>query len=118
MEETNFKSLVGNLLNLEKIELPSIEEKFISIINSKNIKIERIISSGQITEEGVWLEQDNDEFVVLISGEAKIKLENLNEVINLKVGDYMLIPKNSKHRVEYTSTTKPTIWLAIHFNMK
>lgn len=118
MEEFNNKIVVGKLLNLEKIDLLSSDEKFISIINSENIKIEKIISTGQITEKGVWLEQNWDEFVVLISGEAKLSFEGEDEHLKLNIGDYVLIPKNVKHRVEFTSKEKPTIWLAIHYNFK
>ena len=32
----------------------------------------------------------------------------------LHAGDHALIPAHTKHRVEYTSTHPPCIWLAVH----
>lgn len=93
--------------------LSSNEEIFETIISNNNILIEKIISTGQITSEGEWYDQDKDEWVILLQGEAKLSYFDGSNY-SLKSGDYLLIPAHQKHRVEYTSIKPPCIWLAIH----
>ena len=38
--------------------------------------------------------------------------------IKLTAGDYLFIPAHQKHRVEYTSSRPPCIWLAVHGNTR
>ncbi len=92
------------------------QEIFETIINSQNLKIERIISSGQTTPEGTWYDQDQDEWVILLQGKATL-LYSDNSSIELKPGDYLLIKAHEKHRVIFTSGDPPCIWLAIHGNL-
>ena len=104
----------NNIFELSSLSEKSQSEIFESIISSPNIKIERIISTGQITPQGQWYDQKKDEWVILLQGEAILSYEDGSN-INLKTGDYILIPAHLKHRVEYTSENPPCIWLAIHF---
>ncbi|MDJ0600831.1 MAG: cupin domain-containing protein [Crocosphaera sp.] len=94
-------------------ELLNNKEIFETIINNKNFKIERIISTGQTTPEGTWYNQEEDEWVILLQGEATL-LYSDNSSIALKAGDYLLIKAHEKHRVIFTSIDPPCIWLAIH----
>ena len=88
-------------------------EKFEQIVSGKNIQIERIVSTGQTTPSGQWYDQELDEWVILLQGEAKLSYDD-DTRIRLKVGDYLLIPAHTKHRVEYTSIEPACIWLAVH----
>ncbi len=120
MNNINQNNVLGNFLKNfnDKInfnqKLPN--EIFDTLIEDKNIKIERIISSGQKTEQGIWLEQDVDEFVIMLAGKAKISFFDSNEVLDLLPFDYLFIPKKRKHRVEETDEQSLTFWLAVHFN--
>lgn len=91
------------------------EEFFDVLLQQKNvnIKIERIISSAHKTPEGKWYNQDDDEWVIVLKGEAKIEFFD-GEIFIMKEGDYLSIPKNDKHRVIYTSENPECLWLAIH----
>ena len=89
------------------------KEVFETIFKDKSIKIERIISYGQSSPVDFWYDQDENEFVLLLEGVAKIEFEN--DTITLKTGDYLLIPSHKRHRVAFTAKDKPTIWLAIFF---
>jgi cupin 2 domain-containing protein len=89
------------------------KEIFETIFKDNFIKIERIISYGQSSPVDFWYDQNENEFVILLDGFAKIEFEN--DTITLKRGDYLLIPSHTKHRVAFTDTDKPTIWLAIFF---
>lgn len=100
-----------NIYDLPQEMLKS--EKFESLVSSKDILIERIISSGQITPEGQWYDQSTDEWVVLLQGQAEISYSDATKV-HLKSGDYLLIPAHVKHRVDFTSNEPPCIWLAVH----
>ena len=94
--------------------LPAKYELYQSIISNGNVEIERIISTGQSTPVDKWLEQDRNEWVILLQGESELSIESEDKRI-LKAGDYILIPKNQKHRVERTSVVPPCIWLAVHY---
>jgi cupin 2 domain-containing protein len=88
----------------------SQEEIFDIIIKNKKIKIERIISFGQITPIDYWYDQSEDEFVLIIEGNAKIEYID-RTIYELKKGDYLYIKAHTKHRVIFTAN--PTIWLAV-----
>ncbi|NLG33103.1 MAG: cupin domain-containing protein [Syntrophomonadaceae bacterium] len=89
-----------------------VEEVFEPIIPDKGVLIERIISTGQITPANVWLEQERDEWVVLLQGRAILSWEN-GKTLAMEVGDWVFIPAHERHRVEYTSKEPPCIWLAV-----
>lgn len=89
-------------------------ESFHTLFQNENILIEKIISTGQRTPDNQWLQQEKSEWVILIRGKAGIRLFN-EDVRNLIEGDFIHIPKNTKHRVEYTSSEPVCIWLAVHF---
>ena len=92
----------------------SKEEIFNTIFSGKNIKIEQIISSGHTSPAEGWYDQTQQEWVILIEGEAILEFEN-NQKKKLKKGDYLLIPALAKHKVIYTSTNPKCVWLAIFF---
>ncbi|WP_013325172.1 cupin domain-containing protein [Gloeothece verrucosa] len=101
------------------LKIPAIlpdEEYFQTILSNQNLKIERIISRGQTTPEDQWYDQERDEWVILLQGEAELSYQDGSK-IRLKGGDYLLIPAHEKHRVDYTSIDPPCIWLAIHANL-
>lgn len=84
-----------------------------SLIPDRGVLIERIVSSGQITAPGIWCDQERDEWVALLQGQALIAWEDGREVL-LGAGDWVFIPAHERHRVEYTSQQPPCIWLAVH----
>lgn len=90
-------------------------EKFDELFALGDTLVERIVSTGQSTPEGKWLEQDRDEWVVLLQGNAKLSFEGGNDV-DLNRGDYVFISAGTKHRVEMTSSEPECLWLAFHGN--
>ncbi len=93
----------------------SPKEIFETIIKTNQLKIERIISSGQSTDKGKWYDQDVDEWVILLKGSAGLLFESNNKEIIMKPGDYVNIPAHRKHRVEWTVADEETIWLAVRY---
>jgi cupin 2 domain-containing protein len=100
-----------NIFNLSS-SLPD-EELFEPLLETDNLLIERIISTGQTTPSGQWYDQDRNEWVILLQGEAELSYEDGSKIW-LKAGDYLFIRAHQKHRVEYTTSEPPCIWLAIH----
>ena len=73
--------------------------------------VERIVSHSQTTPEGQWYDQERDEWVVVLEGEARLHYVDGSE-IRLGRGDHLFLPKHCRHRVAYTSA--PCDWLAVH----
>lgn len=76
-------------------------------------RIERIVSTGQASPEGFWYDQDEDEFVLLVSGAAGLRFADEAATRALSPGDWLLIPAHARHRVEWTSADPPAVWLAV-----
>lgn len=102
----------GNIYS--KIPVIKDKETFQTLLVNKKLKIERIISQGQVTEKGKWFKEARDEWVIVLKGASKLRFRKDNRLIKLKAGDYVLIPANTSHRVEWTSPREKTIWLAVH----
>jgi cupin 2 domain-containing protein len=98
----------------DSLPLILTEEQFQTLAQKGNVKIERILSYGQITPTGEWYDQTQDEWVMLVRGEAKLEYDDGSQ-IDLKKGDYVMIPAHTKHRVAWTIENELTIWLAVHF---
>ena len=98
------------------VGLPStVSEELTDVLASTNfVRIERIVSTGHSSHEGLWYDQDEHEWVVVLKGEARLAFENA-ETIHLKPGDHVNIPAHRKHRVEWTMTEEPTVWLAVFY---
>lgn len=105
MRHNIFKNIPKNLQN----------EVFETLSQSRDIKIERIISKGQSTPKGEWYDQEKNEFVILLKGSAILEFENTVET-SLQAGDYIDIQAHQKHRVKWTDPTQETIWLAIFYS--
>jgi len=90
------------------------DEIFEDIISTQNLKIERIISKGHTTPISQWYDQDTDEWILVLQGDAIISFEDSKDV-HLRVGDYLNIPAHTKHRVSWTIPNTETIWLAVHY---
>lgn len=103
---------IKNIFKGIKKDLP--EELFETISETDEVKIERIVSRGHSSPEDFWYDQDKNEFVVLLKGEAKLLFED-NKEVTLKPGDYLTIPAHVKHRIKWTSPDEDTIWLAVFY---
>jgi cupin 2 domain-containing protein len=84
------------------------------LVDGRNVRIERIVSTGQASPPGFWYDQPDDEFVVLLAGAARLRFERDDQSLDLKPGDWVEIPAHERHRVEWTQAEPPTVWLAVH----
>jgi cupin 2 domain-containing protein len=97
--------------------LPGREEFFEVLARGDTVCVERIISHGHTTPAGTWYDQEQDEWVVLLQGQATIEWED-GSTTGLGAGDAVLIESRHKHRVARTSSEPPCVWLAVHGNMR
>lgn len=85
------------------------------LLAAPGLRIERIVSHGNASPEGFWYDQDTHEWVLLVSGAARLRFEG-EEPVEMTAGSYLDIPAHQRHRVEWTDPQQPTIWLAIHYS--
>lgn len=102
-----------NIYNIDTLD--SLQEQFSDLFKDEKINIKRIVSEGHASDPGFWYDQDDNEWVIVIEGEAELIFQNPEEKIFMKKGDYHFIPAHRQHRVSYTRKSPPTIWLAVHF---
>ena len=85
-------------------------EIYQSLLLGEGIRIERIVSNETTPSNTDWYDQEEDEWVMIVSGSAV--LEDMNgDQISLHAGEYIYLPRHFRHQV--VSTTTPCIWLAI-----
>ena len=82
-----------------------------TLFESASVRIERIASHGQPSPAGFWYDQAADEWVMLVRGLAQLEYEEGGK-LELRAGDWLMIPKRVKHRV--AAVSDDALWLAIH----
>ncbi len=91
------------------------DELFETLLETKCLKLERIVSQAHASPEGHWYDQSRDEWVVVLAGSAGVMIEGQAMVV-LSAGDYLHLPPHQRHRVAWTQKGVDTVWLALHFN--
>lgn len=87
------------------------EERFETLLEHPCITIERIVSNR--LSDGQWYDQDHDEWVMLIEGEATMAYAD-GSLHAMRKGDFLFIRAHMRHRVLSTSTD--ALWLALHIH--
>jgi len=95
-------------VNIYNTIAPKVGETFTTLLEHKNIKINRIVSSSDI--KSIKYIQDEDEWLVLIEGEATLLIQNEKKI--LSKGDTLFIPAKIPHKV--LETKEGTVWLTVH----
>lgn len=83
------------------------------LIETVNVRIERIVSQGHVSPPGFWYDQNEAEWVVVLKGAARLQFED--RTVEMWPGDLVKIPAHQKHRVEWTTPDEPTVWLAVFY---
>ncbi|MEG1778604.1 MAG: cupin domain-containing protein [Oscillospiraceae bacterium] len=96
-----------NIFDIPKHILPKELTNILAI--SENVRIERIVSTGQVSN---WYDQTETEWLVLLSGKSMIEYD-AGETVLLTSGDTLMIPPHKRHRVIYTSSEPPCVWLCV-----
>ena len=103
---------MNNIFDNIPTQLPN--EIFSDIINTAHLRVERIVSKGHSSPEKGWYDQDENEWVMVISGFGVIEFSN-GKTIKLTEGDFLNIKAHQKHRVIETAVNENTVWLAIFY---
>jgi cupin 2 domain-containing protein len=103
---------MDNIFSNIPSDIPS--ELFEDIINTENVRVERIVSKGQASPDVGWYDQAENEWVIVLSGYGVIETID-GAKVTLKQGDYLHIKAHEKHRVVETSPNEATVWLAIFY---
>ena len=98
-----------NLFDIPDEKLPG---EFVELLaQGESIRIEHIVSDGQVSG---WCDQEESEFVALLTGTAQLEFED-GRTAELAAGDTLLIRPHEKHRVSFTSTEPKCVWLCVFF---
>ena len=94
------------------------QEEILEVLSAPGVRIERIVSRGQVSPPGFWYDQSEGEWVMVLQGAARIRFEIDNVVVVLKKGDSLHIPAHARHRVDWTDPGQDTVWLAIFYGLE
>jgi cupin 2 domain-containing protein len=84
------------------------------LAGSGQFRIERIISRGHASPASGWYDQETSEWVIVLQGEARLCFDD-QTCVHLREGDYLNLPAHRKHRVDWTTPDRETVWLAVHY---
>lgn len=96
----------GRLLN--ESAAPSNGERIEELLQLRNLSVRQILS-GRL-DAPIDYCQDDDEWVVVLAGSAVLEVGG--ERVDLGVGDWILLPAGTPHRL--VRTDPGTNWLAVH----
>ncbi len=96
----------GNLFT--GFSTPRKGETFETLLSRRNLVIERIVSSAELSPQKY--QQVQDEWIALLKGTAILEVDG--KTIELNTGDYLFLPANTPHTVKWTSHS--ALWLAVH----
>lgn len=97
-------------MNLYDYDIPHEGETFTTLFENDKLTISRIVSSDKLEPKQYC--QEVDEWVILLEGEATLKIDQ--ELKILRKGDSLYIPANTPHEV--VTTQKGTLWLAFYIS--
>ena len=83
----------------ENIPESAPEEVFTELLSAEGVRVERIVSFGQVSPEGFWYDLSENEWILLLEGSATLAFQG-ESAIDLKPGDYLRLPAGCRHRVE------------------
>jgi cupin 2 domain-containing protein len=83
------------------------------LVRAADVRIERIISLGHASPADFWYNQPQHEWVIVLQGAARLQFED--GMVEMKPGDFLNIPAFKKHRVDWTTPDKPTVWLGVRY---
>jgi len=96
----------------EDLPCAASEEVAEELVARPGFRVERITSRGQCSPPGFWYDQAEDEWVVVLAGRARLRLERESRAREMTAGDWVFIPAGERHRVEWTDPEEDTVWLA------
>ncbi len=84
-----------------------------TLLTAGGARLERIVSWGQASPEGFWYDQAEAEWVMVLTGRARLHIDGEDGERVLGPGDAVFLPAHCRHRVTWTDPGRPTVWLAL-----
>lgn len=84
------------------------------LVAARHVRIERIVSKGDVSPADGWYDQEECEWVIVLDGAGRILFGDGEELL-LRKGDYVTIPAHRKHKVVWTDPHTLTVWLAVFY---
>ena len=96
-------------------ELPpaSADEAITTLVAGDGVRIERIVSRGHASPEGFWYDQAEAEWLMVVAGRARLRIEGEAEDRALGPGDSLFLPARCRHRIAWSDPAQPAVWLAV-----
>src|SRR4051812_5952033 len=88
----------GNLFATAAADPGGAGEVFTTLFASGAARVERIASNAHASPPGFWYDQRDDEWVVVLRGEATLEFDD-GPALTLSAGDWVTIPAHVRHRV-------------------
>jgi cupin 2 domain-containing protein len=85
------------------------------LLRQGETRIERIVSRGHCSAQGFWYDQAEHEWVLLVTGAARLRFAESSTTVALAPGDHVHIAPHVRHRVDWTAPYQDTIWLAVFY---
>jgi cupin 2 domain-containing protein len=113
-EEDGKAEMKKNRVNLFQ-DLPGhLDQELVETLQAHDsFRIERIVSRGHISPREFWYDQEEHEWVTVLTGKAQLQIEGEEALVTLCPGDTYDLPAHTKHRVAWTEPNHDTIWLAV-----
>jgi cupin 2 domain-containing protein len=103
--------MTANLATDLPSDLP--DEVVTVVLDTAHVRITRIVSRGHASPDGYWYDQEENEWVLVVRGAARLRFEDTT--VEMRPGDHIIIPARRRHRVEWTTPDEPTVWLAVFY---
>ncbi len=91
------------------------EELITTLLEKPGIRVERILSQGHSSAPGFWYQQEENEWLLLVQGQAGLRFEKEKQDRQLTAGDTLFINTGVRHRVTWTSEQPPCIWICLFY---
>ncbi|MEB3199050.1 MAG: Nif11 domain/cupin domain-containing protein [Synechococcaceae cyanobacterium] len=89
------------------------EESTTVLLQTPQLRLERIHSCRASSPAGFWYDQEEWEWVCLLQGSARLAFADESRERELNRGDGLLIAPHRRHRLLATDPAPGTIWLAL-----
>ena len=89
------------------------EEVTTVLLQTPQLRLERIHSCSARSPEGFWYDQTEHEWVLLLQGSAQLQFADEPEARSLACGEALLIKAGRRHRLLASDPAPGTIWLAL-----
>ncbi|MDJ1017061.1 MAG: cupin domain-containing protein [Paracoccaceae bacterium] len=88
-------------------------EEVTDLLKAPGVRVERIVSRGHASPDDYWYDQDEGEWVMVVAGGARLRIEGERQDRTLLAGDWLYLAPHVRHRVTWTDPDHDTIWLAV-----